>query len=369
MNTTNNQHKDSILQSLEALLTRTTEIKSFLAILALFLDTSCKTILENIKTVSASTASRFFSQGHLNDKQCWDELNHWQFQQMYQTYCQGRRGRRPEVVLKLDLTCITKTGKQLPFARCYNKRYGVQLLTLHACFGTLRFPISTTMYQGKETLVNLALQLLERFPPDRWTAKVVVMADAAFGSRRFLQRSRALGFKKVLVGICRDRRLGDGRRLDELKRRGEAVRLHDLPELQLYASWCDVKRDEGTRRFFIVATFASSGRWLARRYRQRWMIESFFHSVKYDFGLKEARLRTAQGMKLWIFFSCLAYSLASSERGRRQAAGVTKQATLGELAKQLLQELLPEYCLLVLMSACETLSFGGRRYRLRLEYV
>lgn len=139
--------------------------------------------------------------------------------------------------------------------------------------------------------------------------------------------------------------------------------MHDLPERQLYASWCDVKRDQGMRRFFIVATFAASGCWLARRYRKRWLIEAFFHSVKHAFGLKEARLRTHDGMKLWSFFACLAYSLASLERASRAGAKVT----LGGLAQELLRELLPEYCLATLMSACQNLSWERRRYQLRLE--
>ena len=122
------------------------------------------------------------------------------------------------------------------------------------------------------------------------------------------------------MGVRCDRRLSDDRKLDELKKRGERVRLHDLPDQPLYVSWCDVKRDEGKKRFYVVSTFAAGGAYLARRYRKRWLIEAFFDSIKHEspcplgIGLKEARLRTHVGIRLWIFFACLAYSLASLAR-------------------------------------------------------
>jgi Trk-type K+ transport system membrane component len=93
------------------------------------------------------------------------------------------------VVLKLDLTCIEKTGKCIPFARVFNRRYWIQLVALHACLGGLSFPLTYRIYQGKgkETPVALALELLAQFPPCRWPARVVVMADAGFGSAAFIQ--------------------------------------------------------------------------------------------------------------------------------------------------------------------------------------
>lgn len=218
MTTNDRQHKTSILQSIEALLWCVAEIKKFHAILAVFLDASLRTTLDNVKIISASTASRFFSHDMLDERLCWEELNHWQFEQLYRR--SFGRGRKPEVVLKLDLTCIEKTGKKLPFTWCYNKRYGIQLLTLHACFGSLSFPIATSLYEGKHRLAELALELLEHFPIHSWPAGVIVMADAAFGTSEFLQGTHELGFEKVLVRC--DRRLTDGRKLSELARKGES---------------------------------------------------------------------------------------------------------------------------------------------------
>ena len=284
------------------------------------------------------------------------QLNEWQLKGLYQL---PRRGRRGDAVLKLDLTCIEKTGKRIPFARVFNRVYGIQLVVLHVCYGGLSFPLAYRIYQGKgkKTVVDLALELLERFPASAWAARTVVLADAGFGSCDFITGCKDLGFSRVLVGVRCDRKSSDGRRLDELKKRGERVVLHDLPEQPLYISWCDVKRervaprsDGGKKRFYVASTFAAGGAYLARRYRKRWLIEAFFDSIKHDFGLKEARLRTQTGIRLWIFFACLAYSFASLARFLNK-----QPITLLEAAQRILDTLL-DIRLVHLMLDCEHFS-------------
>ena len=266
--------------------------------------------------------------------------------------------------LKIDLPCIKKTGKHIPFARVFNKRFGIQLVVLHARVEGFSVPLGYRIYQGKSktTPVELALELLGTFPASRFGARVVVLADSGFGSRDFITGCKDLGFTRLLLGMKCDRRLGDGRRLDELSKRGEQVALHDLPEQPLHISWCDVKRDSGKKRFYIAATFKAGGTYLARCYRKRWLIESFFKSVKHDFGLKEARLRTKVGIRLWIFFACLAFSLASLQRS------LSKQIqNLLQAAKHIL-DALTDVRLIHLMSDCEKLSHSCRR-PLKLVYA
>jgi hypothetical protein len=344
-----NQHTHSLLKTLEGLLWNRREVRIFQAIVALFLDCRLRTTLQNLKGLSASTASRFLSCEHAPDEVFWAELNRWQLEQFYRL---PRRGRRGEVVLKLDLTCIEKTGKQIPFARVFNRRYGIQLVVLHACVGALSFPLAYRVYlgKGKSTPVALALDLLAQFPASQWPSRIVVLADAGFGSAEFIQGCSQLGFERLLVGLRSDRKLRDGRRLEQLKQRGEHLTLHDLPDVPLWLSWCDVKRDEGKKRFYVAATFASSGAYLARRYRRRWLIEAFFNSVKHDFGLKEARLRTKTGIRLWIFLACLAYSFASLARHLSQ-----QSVTLLEAAARILDSLV-DIRLLHLMTDCEHFS-------------
>ncbi len=354
MKTQTDQHAHSLLKTLEALLWNRREIGVFRALVALFLDCKLRTTLQNIKGMSASTASRFFSCEHAPDEVFWRELNGWQLEQCYRL---PRRGRRGDAVLKLDLTCIEKTGKQIPFARVFNRRYGIQLVVLHACVEGLSFPLGYRVYRGKgkATVVDLALELLAAFPASGWSSRTVVLADAGFGSSTFIQGCQALGFERLLVGMRCNRQLADGRQLSQLKQRGEQVILHDLPEHPLWLSWCDVKREEGKKRFYVASTFSASGAYLVRRYRQRWLIESFFKSVKHDFGLKEARLRTQTGIRLWIFLACLAYSFASLARHLSQ-----RTLTLPEAAAQVFDALL-DIQLLHLMIDCE--RFARRSLR------
>lgn len=144
-----------------------------------------------------------------------------------------------------------------------------------------------------------------------------------------------------------NRQLADGRQLSQLKQRGEQVILHDLPMHSLWLSWCDVRREEGKKRFYVASTFAAGRAYLARRYRSRWLIESFFKSIKHDFGLKEARLRTQTGIRLWIFLACLAYSFASLGRHLSQHT-----LTLPEAAAQVFDTLV-DIRLVHLMIDCE----------------
>ncbi len=359
--TQTDQHSHSLLNTLEALLWNHREAGIFRAIVALFLDCKLRTTLQNLKGISASTASRFLSCEHIPDGVFWAELSSWQLRQFYGV---PRRGRRGDVVLKLDLTCIEKTGKQIPFARVFNRRYGIQLVVLHACVEGLSFPLGYRVYRGKgkETVVGLALELLTQFPAFQWSSRTVVLADAGFGSAEFIQGCQHLGFERLLVGLRCDRKLSGDRNLTELKQRGKQVTLHDLPDLPLWLSWCDVRREEGKKRFYVVATFPAGGAYLARRYRQRWLIESFFKSVKHDFGLKEARLRTQVGIRLWIFLACLAYSFASLGRH------LSKQnITLLEAAEFILDSF-TDTRLIHLMIDCERFSQTSPR-RLKLVAV
>lgn len=196
-------------------------------------------------------------------------------------------------------------------------------------------------------MTDLALELLTAFPTSMWSSRTVVLADAGFGCSAFIQGCQTLGFRRLLVGVRCNRTLADGRQLSQLKQRGEQVILHDLPEHPLWLSWCDVSREEGRKRFYVASTFAAGGTYLARRYWQRWLIESFFKSVKHDFGLEEARLRTQTGIRLWIFLACLAYSFASLARHLSQ-----QTITLPEAAAHVLDALL-DIQLLYLRIDCE----------------
>ena len=159
----------------------------------------------------------------------WEALNAWQFARFARL---PRRGRRGDVLLKLDLTCSEKTGKRIPFARVFNKRFGIQLVVLHACVDSFRVPLGYRIYQGKgkPSVVELALELLAEFPASRFGVRVVVMADSGFSSCDFITGCQSLGFTRLLVGMKCNHRLADGRKLSELSKRGEQLALRDLAD-------------------------------------------------------------------------------------------------------------------------------------------
>jgi len=210
--------------------------------------------------------------------------------------------------------------------------------------------------------VALALELLMQFPAAMWSARVVVMADAGYGSTEFIQGCKDLGFSRLLVGVRCDPKLSDKRRLDQLKKRGQAHQLHDFKQT-LWVTWCDVKRDQKKKRFFLLSTFKAAGAYLAKRYRQRCLIESLFKSIKHDFGLKEARLSTKGGIKLWIFFACLAYSFASLERFLADNA-----ISFCHAANRVLESL-TDIVLLYLMLDCERFNLLDIHHQHRVKLV
>lgn len=70
MRSQTDQHSNSLLRKLGNLLWRASEVRVVRAILSVFLDTNLKTTLQNLKTLSASTASRFFSHDTLDVHLC-----------------------------------------------------------------------------------------------------------------------------------------------------------------------------------------------------------------------------------------------------------------------------------------------------------
>ena len=319
------QRTASLLQSLSSLLPNRRMVRHFRLIMSLFLEVSTRTLLANVPSISSSTASRFFSSGAMDEADVWDMMHSWQAEQAEAAY---QRGRRQDIVLKVDVSCIEKTGKQLPYVRVFNKQQGVHLVVLHACVQGLSLPVDYRIYQGKGStnVVDLALAMLADAPSWCRGSRTVVMADSAFGTCRFVTGCQALGWQRLLLGVACDRNLQDGQRVDSLRRRGEQHRFHDL-DLPVWISWCDVKRDNVKKRFFVFATFKAGGRYLAQRYRRRWFIESFFKSIKHDFGLKETRLRSPHALRLWITFACVAYCLAVC--ARRFAPPATYPLTQG----------------------------------------
>jgi hypothetical protein len=212
------------------------------------------------------------------------------------------------------------------------------------------------MGAGNTRPIKLALEMLEEFPPEVWPGRVIVLADAGFGSKEFIRECLNLGFNRVIVGMSKDRKLTNGGKLKNEKS-GARVILHDMKEVKLTMSWKKVKREGKWKYFYIVSTFAGSGRWLARRYRMRWLIESFFQSVKYDFGLNETRLRSEMGVKVWIYMVFLGYSLAVVERANAERRENGRyMLTMAKAAREAAELLIIDFLIEVAEQECERLK-------------
>jgi hypothetical protein len=79
----------------------------------------------------------------------------------------------------------------------------------------------------------------------------------------------------------------------------------------LTLSWFWLKRAEGKRELrFVLSTYPYSGAYLVQLGRKRWAIESFFKTVKHQFGLHCFGQSTKLGVYRWLILSLIAYLLA-----------------------------------------------------------
>ena len=276
-----------------------------------FLNPEQATLLKNMPGISVSTASR-----HLNSAvalpQCKQHL--WRFQ--VEELCKHAhqiKSSRPWMVIRVDLTSVEKTGKQLPYVRTYNKVHGLHLVVMHVSVGKLSFPMGCEIYDPAHpevTPIMLALMLIHRLHPYQWGwIKQFVVMDSGFYSADALDRLRYWGFEHISFGGKSNLRLRDGRQLKDVQR-GECIELDTLPGVKLYASWVTLPRAGKPKRFYVLDTLPGGGRTLTRRHKRRWLIESFFKSAKYDFGLNEIRLRSETGTHNWLFLVWLSLTLA-----------------------------------------------------------
>ncbi len=296
------------------------EWRTFEPTLGMFLEEGVPKHLKRVTACSSSTVSRLLAK--LSTEQLEQARIRFQSEALRKEY-DRLRGKKPWLVIRVDLTSIEKTGKALPYTRTYNGVFGIHLVVIHVSIGKLSFPMGHAIYDPArdETPIQLALKLIKRFHPYLWgdMPQFLVM-DSGFYSADAMDLLRWWGFEHVSIGGRSNLLLSDGRQLKEVKR-GECIELDGLPGMPLYASWVELPRDGKMKRFYVLDTKPGTARTLTRRHKRRWLIESFFKSAKYDFGLKETRLRTETGIKNWLFLVWLSISLAMYQQFR---AGMTE---------------------------------------------
>ncbi|AFV77247.1 transposase family protein (plasmid) [Thermus oshimai JL-2] len=213
-----------------------------------------------------------------------------------------RRRPKPRLLVVLDLVTLEKRGRfpHLPLSFFHGK-WGLHLVVLYLVYGELRLPWAYRLWRGKgeKSLSLLALRLLSTLPP--WMPRafrIRVVADAAFGTARFLSGVKRMGLEAV-VGVRRDRKGWE-----------ERVHLWGLP----FPVWAFRYRyplpGGGWEWRYGVATFPATSRTMLVWGRRRFSIEHFFRAMKSEFSLGQFGQRSAVGVHRFLVLSLLAYLLA-----------------------------------------------------------
>lgn len=253
-------------------------------------------------------------------------------------------GRKPILRAIVDLTPLEKSGRfegLTGLIHVLNKKRALQLVVLYVELDGWRVPWGFRIWRGKDSAPagTLALKLLRTLPKTLSAHyRVMVLADSGFCGVEFVEGVRQLGHHAV-VGVRRDRRLTDGRRLDQAGLRGECVFLDGLSVPVYVALYWLKKRDGDREKRFVLCTKALSPAHIVRWGKRRWRIEGFFKTAKGRFSLDRFGQGTSLGVYRYLLLSLIAYLLA--HWGHR-SGGREGLPRWGEAARMILEEVLAQ---------------------------
>jgi hypothetical protein len=268
-----------------------------------------------------------------------------------QVLCHCPKGRKPFLQVIIDLTTLEKRGKFKAlekWVRVYHGKRGLHLVVLYLVVGQWRIPWSFRIWKGKDTSspAQLGLKLVKGLPPALTKHfQVMILVDTAFGSVEFLHTVRQLKYH-VIAGMRCDRKLQDKRRVVDLYKRGQQVRLVGL-KFPVSVSWYYLKRDDGrVEKRFVLSTKPLKGSTITWWGKRRWQIEGWFKTAKHRFGLHRFGQGTRLGVYRWLVLCLIAYLLA------HWAYLTTASSDLpdwGQAAQLALEVLLPQLVLFLLL--------------------
>jgi hypothetical protein len=341
-------HAQQLVYILLSLMPSSYQRDNLETMLGLFLQAQGHPLPQHSKTKSASALSRFLN------------VNRWSTRQLIRTartyvlkqiLSDCLRGRRPMLQVIIDLTTLEKRGKFKPFEHLisvYNGKRGLHLVVLYLVVGRWRIPWSFRVWRGKDTPspAQLALKLVKGLPKSLTKHfQVMILVDTAFGSVDFLHGIRKLKYHAI-SGVRYDRQLVDGRRLTDLHKRGQQIRLVGL-KFPVSVSWYYLKRDNGKlEKRFVLSTKplkASTITWWGKR---RWQIEGWFKTAKHRFGLHRFGQGTLLGVYRWLILSLIAYILA---HWAYLSTNFTDLPNWGQAAQTALEYILPQILVSLLL--------------------
>ena len=304
---------EELLSTLKDLMPTIYQKETLESIIGLLLDGQGNAVPHHCQTKSESAISRFLN--HYN----------WPTRSLIRTIrsfilnlilSQRKKGRKPILQVIIDLTTLEKVGKfphLKDLVRVYNHKKGLHIVVVYLVVGNWRIPYSFRVYRGKDTPSpsQLALKLLNTLPSILTKFfQIYVLGDTAFGTINFIEKIRSKDFNHHgILGISNRRKLTDGRKVSELKTRGQQVYLQGL-NVPVFVSWVWLKRNGKRVKRFVISTKPMKGTTITRWGKYRWQIEGFFKTAKHQFSLHRFGQKTSLGVYRWLILSFLSYMLA-----------------------------------------------------------
>ena len=345
----------ALINTLKDIMPSDYQEESLQALLGLFLEAQGNPLPPQSKIKSESAISRFLNQYLWSTRRVIRSVRQAALKVLLS---QVSRGRRPTLELIVDLTTLEKVGQFKQFKdliRVYNGKRGLHVVMMYLVVGQWRIPWGFRVYRGKDTPspAKLALKLIHTLPRIlRERYQVMVLGDSGFGSIEFVNTVREKLKFQAIVGIPKDRKLQDGRRVEQLKSRGQQVYLEGL-DFPVSLSWVWLKRDGKRVKRFVISTKPMKGTTITRWGGRRWKIEGFFKTAKHRFGLHCFGQQTPLGMYRWLVLSLTAYLLA---HWIHLAAGGRSGPDWYEVAQLAIEVLLPQVILLPFLDEIERLK-------------
>lgn len=81
---------------------------------------------------------------------------------------------------------------------------------------------------------------------------------------------------------------------------------------EVKALWCELIDKDGNKRpyrLFLCTDASLSAEEILLSYSKRWAIESMFHQLKHDWGMKQMWQQTRQVLHRWVQITQVAYGL------------------------------------------------------------
>lgn len=303
---------EELMLSLKQLMPSIYQQETLESIVGLFLSGKGNAVPHHCQTKSESAISRFLNYYNWSTRSVIRTVRSYILNLILS---QRIKGRKPILQIILDLTTLEKVGN-FPhlndLVRVYNHKKGLHIVVMYLVIGNWRFPWSFRIYRGKGTPSSsqLAQKLLNNLPSILTRSfQIYVLGDTAFGTIKLITKIRTQNSFQALVGIAKTRKLQDGRKVSEIKTRGQQVYLNGL-DIPVFLSWVWLKRDGKRVQRFIISTKPMKGKTIARWGKRRWQIEGFFKTVKHCFSLHRFGQKTLIGVYRWLILSFVSYLLA-----------------------------------------------------------